>query len=296
MKKILVLFFLMSLFSGYSQSVITGKIIEKGSKEPIRCVWVKVSHDESDTTVYSDSLGYFSFTPQFDGKYHLSFQTVSHDFLSVAIIADTVRNPINVEMEPYQYNEPIEDLAKQDQFGLTFIAISFLPYQSFVNDDFHRTFYLSFYVFDHRMKLASFDQLGISWSLLNFQWNRFANPVEGYDRYFSFNGSLFLYNRFLITKQKKRGQRGLFMDLGAGYRLPFYFSHSHFYDKNLKKNTRETHYQNVVKYNDFEAMVRLGYGFVNLFGTYRFTSIIKNPYTIEPAKWNIGIEIQPNFL
>ncbi len=296
MKNLFIVFFVTFFISGYSQSVITGQIIEKESKKPIRCVWVEVNHEELDTIVYSDSLGFFSFTPLFDGKYYLSFKSVSHDFLLITVIADTVKNPIIVEMEPFEYNDPIMDLAKQDQFGLTLIAISFLPYQSFVNDDFHRTFYLSFYAFDNRMKLASFDQLGISWSLLNFQWNRFANPVEGYDRYFSFNGSLFLYNRFLITKQKKRGQRGLFMDIGAGYRLPYYFSHSHFYDKNLKKNTREIHYRNVVKYNDFEAMMRLGYGFVNLFATYRFTSIIKSPYTIEPAKWNIGIEVQPNFL
>ena len=105
------------------------------------------------------------------------------------------------------------------------------------------------------------------------------------ERYFSVTTELFVFTRFVT---KTGDSRGFFADLGIGYSLAYTFRYTYYTDKYIKTSTRNIH-----KFNDFQAMFRLGFYAFDIKATYRLTDIIKDndEYNfIEPPKLTIGIE------
>ena len=105
------------------------------------------------------------------------------------------------------------------------------------------------------------------------------------ERYFSATTELFVFTRYVT---KANDDRGFFVDLGAGYSLPYNFKYTYYTDKYVKTSANHIH-----KFNDFQAMFRIGFYAFDIKATYRLTNIIKdndNFNLIEPPKLNIGIE------
>lgn len=129
----------------------------------------------------------------------------------------------------------------------------------------------------------------MKYSLFEFSWFTFGENISSTlqpnikEKYFSFSGSVFLYNRFILSKIKNTKKRGFFLDLGAGYRLPYVYNYFYFTDKNTRTSIRKIH-----KFNDFELFSRLGYANIAIFATYQLTDALKSNYYQTP-KLTIGL-------
>jgi hypothetical protein len=104
------------------------------------------------------------------------------------------------------------------------------------------------------------------------------------ERYFEASTNVGIYTRFIITTAGTIGHRGLFLDIGANYSLPYYFSYTYFTEDHIKTSQNKIH-----KFNDFQAMMRLGFYWGSIRATYRFTDVMKDDF-VESPKLTMGVE------
>lgn len=284
--------FLILPFFGFSQFTFSGQIVDFETKTPIPCAKIEVYYNDNDSVkmAFSDSNGKFSFDSIQSRNIFVSINRLDYDSYDEKIDLDSVRGEMIIELFAYGYEPYITDVTKEEMADFTVISIAYNPFLESFNSKYKSSFNFSIYAFEYKWKLNKIQQLGLRYSLLDFAWYKYGDNFSSTvfpnikERYFSFSASAFIYNRFIISKQKETGKRGLFLDLGVGYRLPYIFRYSYFPDKNTK-----TTYKKIIKYNDAELFGRIGYGSIAIYGTYRFFDMMKGIY-FEPPRFTIGIE------
>ncbi len=107
---------------------------------------------------------------------------------------------------------------------------------------------------------------------------------HGKERYFEASTNIGAYLRFVLSSAGKIGHRGAFVDVGAYYSLPYYFSYTYFTSDHIKTSQNKIH-----KFNDFQAMLRMGFYWGSIRANYRFMDVMKHDF-IEPPKLTLAIE------
>jgi len=290
MKK-LILLLLVSFFASeftFSQSVLKLTILDEDSQMPVANAGVLIENTLHKQTQFSDSNGIVIFRDIITDEYydikiiHIDYYEYYDDFL-----VDEIELKKEILLSNLYSENKIDDLAATDIFDMSIFSFAI----SQADNNFKYSFPMSFYAFENRFKLNRFMQFGMRTSLMELSWLRIDDGLDitatsGIkERYFIFSASYFIYHRFILSKTKDLGNRGLFFDYGIGYRIPYYAAYSSFTSKKSRFTER-----GIYKLNDFELMGRIGYSNFAIFANYRLTDIAKSAY-IEPPKLSIGIEV-----
>jgi hypothetical protein len=290
MKK-LILLLLISFFASeraFSQSTLTLTILDEDSQMPVANAGVLIENTLHKQIQFSDSNGIVIFRDLITDEFydikiiHIEYYEYYDDFL-----VDEIELKEEILLSNLYSENKIEDLAATDIFDMSIFSFGISP----ADNNFKYSYPMSFYAFENRFKLNRFMQFGMRTSLIEFNWLRIADDIDVLatsgikERYFIFSASYFIYHRFILSKTKDLGNRGLFFDYGVGYRIPYYAAYSNFTSKKSRFTER-----GIYNLKDFEMMVRIGYSNFSIFGTYRLTNIAKSKF-IEPPKLNIGVEV-----
>lgn len=290
--RILVLCFILIIIifsTNFAQNSLKGKIIDFDTKNPVPCAQISLWGDvDADTVTNSD--GEFMFENLEEGEYtiyinHNNYNSTDEDI--------EIKSGLNkYEKAIYSYDSDsfyIQDLAAEDIFDIGTFTLFFNPTMKNFDRNFTSGYPIVLYNLEPKFRINDIQQIGLRFSLFELNWLKFNDNVSITtnanikERYFSISGSAFIYNRFLITTEETGG-RGLFFDLGAGYKIPYYYAYTYLTDDFTKTTTKK-----INNYNDFEAMARIGYSWVAILATYRFNDNLKTGY-IQPPNLNIGFE------
>ena len=277
-----------------AQISIRGNVFDFDTKLPVSCAEVYISTDYTDESFTTNNFGNFEFYDIEEGQeVFISINHKSYYSKDISFIAnnDTVLDieVYNIESENYK----IEDLTKEDVGSVSIITLMYAPSTDF-KTTFLSSFPLSFYRFDFRTQLGKTNQLGFNFSLFELAWYELANKnsltttQNIKERYFITSGSIYTYYRQIFTKHGSKGSRGLFLDLGIGYTLPYYSAYSYFINEDSRYTMRR-----IYKYNDINAFVRLGYANVAFIAKYSFNDVMKSGYYDIP-KFSLGIDFPLN--
>ena len=285
---IVILVFLIAFpFIMEAQTSFQGYVFDIDTKTPLSCVEVEIMGSEKDIRAYSNSEGLFVFNDLPEGDYYISTDFSDYMYYEDDVYVETGIDDYNIEL--YLIDSPIsriEDIADEDILDLGTCISFYSPSIANFNNDFKSDFSIEMYNIEARFKLANRLQLGFKTMPIALRWTSFSNPDAGFtkQRYFSASAGLFIYTRIIPTVLPNSGKRGMFIDLGAGYILPYYFAESKFTSKYNRETGRHFH-----NYKDFEAMFRLGFTWLAVKATYRFTDILNAGYT-QPPRLQFGIE------
>ncbi|MES2513647.1 MAG: hypothetical protein V4580_05855 [Bacteroidota bacterium] len=95
--------------------------------------------------------------------------------------------------------------------------------------------------------------------------------------------NLGLINHFTFFNNKYQNTDGLKIDIGVIYNFPLVFKQVRLFDSDTKISTNHIH-----TYNDFSAILRIGYKYFGIQAEYSLNSFLKNAY-IEPPVLKAGI-------
>jgi hypothetical protein len=239
----------------------------------------------------TDSHGNFSFDELPNGRY--SLHVYRDDYKDATYIARIKDSSVTLDITIYSVRSRTQpyknDIAEEDIYHGAF-AILF----SSVKDDVAKKTIkgqLSFeWTYSFKRKLTRFDQAGIELTPIKLYWCPLKNDTiitkEVYDKekYFAYYISIFAYNRLFLTKQKKTGNPGFFLDTGIGYELPAIFEYR--YNDGSGHKGKQTGIHN---YKEVSGLLRLGFDVFSIKATYRFFDILKNDFP-QPPRLRIGIE------
>ena len=288
----LLLITLFTINSVKAQSSIQGIAIDADSQKPLSCVQVKIQggDNELDTILFTKDNGVFVLNNIENGFYYICLTRIDYRNNDKEVELNDSSFNMNFQMYSiYSDSFHFEDIASEDIFDFTLGFDIYSPALQESDDKFKSVFAFD-YGYEGRFKLANRMQLGIRYSPLKVKWmamnsdTMITNVPHGKERYFEASTSLGLYLRYIITTRGYKGNRGLFVDLGASYSLPYYFSYTYFTDEHIKTSQNK-----IRKFNDFQAMFRLGFYWGSLRANYRFTDIMKDEF-IQPPRLTLGIE------
>jgi len=289
-KQLLVILSLI-LSNGLSaQTQISAKVIDRDTHMPVSCASVNLyAYDgDLDTTVFTDHNGRFTFETEYGYEFSISrsgYMTYSGDIEEDNILTDTVFYIYSNYSDSFK----IEDIAEEDAFDVSMGFDVFSPGLSTSDDKFKSVFSI-YYAYEVKTKLANNFQLGFRYEPIKLKWMTMNSDTlltsipHQKERYFQASIGLDFYLRYIFNVQGLHNYRGAFMDVGAGYSMPYYFSYTYFTEDHLK--TVRNHIHN---FKDFSAMVRIGYYIGAIKATYRFTDIMKDNF-IQPPKLTLAVE------
>jgi hypothetical protein len=288
--KTIVLFILLLPASLFAQVDISGVIKDIDTKEPVACATVYLWYGETDLETQTAFDGSFTLSGVDDGEYYI--EIYKEGYRSDGVDVSVEGEALNLEIEIYEnYSESfvIEDIADFDTYDLGYGIRFFSPKLAETDTSFSSNISIDTYFLDTRFKLANRMQMGFKISPLVLQWTRFSDPATGIakERYFGASASLFVYIRAITTVVKPLNSRGMFIDLGAGYTIPYYYAHSTISEANKYERSTVRH---INRLNDIEAMMRIGFAWGAIKANYRFTDMLKVPY-VQTPKLALGVEI-----
>jgi hypothetical protein len=277
---------------------ISGKVYDSASRLPLDSAVVNIFNSARmfQATRYTDTSGYFMVDSLPPSKYEVyvmrrSFRVYQND----VAVADSSHY-----LTPYLYKENqdwhprdsfIEDIAAEDIVHAG-IAVSFYNPPLNAGPGLFKSSFNTEWISCYKTKLTRYSQLGFEFSPFKLAWHYLdkdtinTSQIFKNEKYFAYYVNAFVFGRLFITKQKKNGYPGLFIDLGGGYDLPIFFRYSYFPEKSHKAVVKNIH-----NFQEVSAMFRLGFDLVTVKATYRFFDILKNDFT-QPPKLKIGLEIQ----
>jgi hypothetical protein len=281
----------------HAQSIVhKGVVLDELLQDPIACMAIKIHdvHNEmvKDTLIFTDFNGEFTYLsvdshPYLDvelsreGFYHEDLNNHYLEYDSIWVLKATA----------YDSYYGIDDSNSVTTFymDLNAMRLSYVPFMENYNSKYSSYFVFSTYIVEPIYDFYSdLSQIGMRISYLDFSWLRFSdtysltNLPNEKERYFSFGASFYLFHRFTFTKHNR--SKGLFLDMGAGYHIPYYYSYVIKQEKSLKTVNRD-----IYKYNDLRAYARLGYSSFAVYATYRFFDVMQVGYA-EPPQWEVGLE------
>ena len=292
MKKALSLFILIIVASSImnAQYKISGKVIDIDTGEPVQCADIYLWGDDIDmeTMTAADGsyelsdLDYGDYTIQVDAYYY------RQDWADITVENESVIKDFSI----YSFDSPsytIEDIASYDAFDIS-SGISFYS-PALIDDDknFASNITIDIYSYESKFKLANRTQMGFKLCPLKLQWTKFSDPEDGFDkeRYFGAYAAFGMYFRFIPTLIGKDKHRGMFIDIGGTYNIPYYYAHAGISSDNEYQRTVTRH---IHKLNEFEAMARIGFSWFAVKATYRFTDVLKDNF-FETPKLQLGIDL-----
>ena len=292
-KSTLLIFTMLLTNALLAQYSISGIVKDADTKQALSCVQVNVySHASSFDTTFSTST---------DGKFNIN--GLEEGFYSIYFEKDNYRgdnnneyeiisNSLNLNIELFSYDSEtykIEDIANEDAFDFTFGFDLYSPAMQDSDSKFKSVFSFD-YAYEGKVKLANRVQLGFRYAPLKLKWMQMNNDTlitnvpHTNERYFEASTSLGIYTRFILSTTGSDAHRGMFFDIGASYSLPYYFSYTYFTEDHIKTS------QNKIRnFNDFQAMVRLGFYWGSIRANYRFTDVMKDNF-VESPKLTLGVE------
>ncbi len=292
LKQILVVISILSSSILLAQNPIKRVVLDADSHIPIASASVEISSFDGsvDTTLFTNQNGEFFIEILTEYDYYISRTYYSSLAGSIEFDGNTPQDTI-FYLEPIDCDcSKIEDIAKEDAFDFTIGFDLFSPAMVDSDDKFKSVFSFD-YAYEGKVKLANNIQLGFRYSPLKIKWmtmhsdTLITNIPHTKEGYLKVSTNVSVYTRFIFTtQQNNHGYRGLFLDIGAGYSLPYYFTYTYFTEEHTKTSTNHIH-----NFNDFQAMARIGYYWGSIKATYRFTDILKDDY-IQPPKLTLGIE------
>lgn len=279
----------------FAQNNLSGVVLDYDTRVPVTCATVVISGWESDNSVSehivkTDENGRFIFTNLATSKYWIEVTSEDYRIFLSDSYYDIQKQVSDLEILLYSYESEsykMIDVADQDVFDLSFAANLYSPSIIESDDIFKQNTSIQFYNINLRFKLANKLQMGFIYNPIELSWHSANKPATGYikERYFGAYTSLSVHFRFIPTVIKKTGARGLFIDLGAGYKLPYYYAYSRFIDDYTKLTTRHIH-----RNNEFDVFARIGYSWGAVKINYRLTDILKGQH-VEPPKLSLGVEL-----
>lgn len=280
----------------WAQTQITCRVLDYDTHLPVSNVEVYLYAYEGDldTTVYTDHNGRFTFRSYYGYDFDISktgYLTYTGNVEDDSILTDTVFYIYSNNSESYK----LKDIASDDVFDMSIGFDLFSPDLS-ASDDKFKSVFSFYYAYEVKTKIANNFQLGFRYEPIKMKWMTMNSDTlltsipHQKERYFQASGGLDFYLRYIFNVQGLRNYRGAFMDVGAGYSLPYYFSYTYFTEDHLK--TVRNHIHN---FKDFSAMVRIGYYIGSIKATYRFTDIMKDDF-IQPPKFTLGLEFNIPFI
>ncbi len=281
-----------------AQYVFEGTVVDIDTKQPIACatiwIWYSSAEVDLDTNIHTNTEGYFKLIIEDDNATDaiVSFEIYKDGYRTLKKKCDKQDDKLPKVYELYSYESKsykIEDIAKKDYFDFTFGFDLYSPSTDDSDDKFKSVFSFN-YGYEGKIKLANRVQLGFRYVPLKVKWmsmnsdTSIVTIAHGDERYFEASTNVGIYTRFIITTTGTIGHRGLFLDVGANYSLPYYFTYTYFTKDHIK-----TSYNKIRKFNDFQAMLRLGFYWGSIRVTYRFTDVMKDDF-VEPPKLTLGVE------
>ena len=259
---------------------------------PLSCVQVKIQGDDNelDTILFTKDNGVFVLNNIENDFYYIYLTRINYRNNDMGV--ELHDSSFNMNFEMYNINSDsfhIEDIASEDISDFTIGFDMYSPALQESDNKFKSVFSFD-YAYEGKFKLANRLQLGVRYAPLKMKWmamnsdTMITNVPHGKERYFEASTSLGLYLRYIISTRGDKGNRGLFFDIGASYSLPYYFSYTYFTDEHTKTSRNKIH-----KFNDFQAMLRLGFYWGSLRANYRFTDIMKEDF-IQPPRLTLGVE------
>ena len=281
-----------------AQYTFEGTVVDIDTKQPIACanIWIWYSSDEVDldTNIRTNTEGYFKLVIEDDNATDviISFEINKDGYRTLKKKCDNQGGKHPKVYELYSYdsdNYKIEDIAKSDYFDLTFGFDLYSPSMDDSDDKFKSVFSFN-YGYEGKAKLTNRMQLGFRYVPLKVKWmamnsdTSIVTIAHDKERYFEASTSFGIYTRFIFSTAGAIGHRGLFLDVGANYSLPYYFSYTYFTEDHIKTSQNK-----IRKFNDFQAMMRLGFYWGSIRATYRFTDVMKDDF-VESPKLTLGVE------
>jgi hypothetical protein len=272
-----------------AQYKISGKVVDIDTGEPIQCADIYLWGDDIDVETMTAADGSYEFFDLEQGEYTIQVNSYSYrqEWDDISLENESVIK----DFEMYSYGSPsfrIDDIASFDAFDMS-TGISFYS-PAIIEDDksFASNITIDTYSYESKFKLANRTQMGFKLSPLKLQWTKYSDPADGLEkeRYFAALASFGLYVRFIPTLTGTDKHRGMFIDIGGSYNIPYYFAHAAISSENEYQRTVTRHLH---KLNEFEAMARIGFSWFALKATYRFTDVLKDNY-IETPKLQLGVD------
>lgn len=289
----------------FAQYTVEGTVKDIDTNEPLSNIIIHINHIDSSTpevVVITDKLGYFNIDIDEEfGEIDLEIYHYNYrDYYKVLNIYDDsdssfigkVLDNFDVEILLYSYDSDsyiIEDIAEIDVFDFTLGFDVFSPKLNETDNKFSSVFSV-YYAGESKIALADRLQLGINYMPLKLKWMKMNNDAtitsvsHNKEQYFEASTSLGIFTRYIITTGGKKRYRGMFVDLGVSYTIPYYFSYTYFTDNHTRTSQNRIH-----NFKDFQAMFRLGYYWGSIRANYRFTDIMKDGYIQQP-RVNLAIE------
>ncbi len=273
-----------------AQVSLIGNVKDIDTREVLHCAEVFLySGNKNSYETRTCIDGSFSFTDlEQDTDYCLEIYYKNYRMYEKCWVdIDTESEELEILM--YSYNSPsykISDIANQDiaDFGFAFLY----NFDLSQNSEFIYGVTWQIYSFDLRLKLANKLQFGFKYIPIELSWINLSNNDQTVfkEQYMGASTKFGIYLRTIVTTHKLNGSRGLFIDGGVSYNLPYYYAHSVFIDKYNKSSVS----RNIHKFNEFKAFARIGFGWGAVIAEYRFTDILKTNY-LQPPEMRIGIEL-----
>lgn len=281
---------LFNFFYSYGQTQIKARVLDYDTHLAVSCASVEINDasGDIDTTVFTNQDGEITFYTNIGYNIYIN----RNGYLSYNGVVEDDSISTKLIFYIYKYdsdNFKIDDIAKQDVFDIVFGFDVFSPILVESENKFNYVFSF-YYAYEGKFKLAKNLQMGFSYQPLKIKWMAMNSDTlitkipHAKERYFQASTSMDIYFRYIFTTYGPRNNRGLFLDLGGGYTLPYYFSYTYFTEDYLKTSRNHIH-----NFNDFSVMARLGFFWGSIRGTYRFTDILKSDF-IQPSKLTLSVE------
>lgn len=186
----------------------------------------------------------------------------------------------------------ITDIAQQNFFDAGYSFNFYSPKIDETDKYFKSNLSVDFF-FEFQFKIIKNFQIGTKITPFKMAWDNIKTDTiittldHEKERYFSISSEYFIFLRYVSTAFD---MRGLFVDFGAGYSLPYVYNYQYYTSKYVKTSVRNIH-----NFNNFQAMFRIGFLAFDIKATYRLTDFLKDEY-IQTPRLNIGIEFNiPTF-
>ena len=121
------------------------------------------------------------------------------------------------------------------------------------------------WLYSYKTKLTSYNQLGIDLIPVKLVWHSLfkdtlvTKEIFDAERYFGWYSSVFVYNRLIMSRQRRGGFLGAFLDIGLGYEFPITYKYSYRPSRDSKYILKRLH-----KYNEVSAIARLGFDYYSI--------------------------------
>lgn len=291
---LIFIFLLGSSQLSFSQTYkISGRIIDGNTEAGLDSVYLNffIKEYKEWKWVETDPNGYFEFDSLVPGKHNLQIRRESYKTRHMLI--EITDHSITEDVKIYRKGSPVdlavEDLAFADIQHMGFAWTFYNPPHRSKSELFSSS--VKFELFSaYKAKISNVNQVGIEISPLSLVWHQFDTDNQGgtelkeNEKYFGAYFTLGVFHRLILSKRKKKGTLGSFLDLGIAYELPYLFRYSYLTGTNHKHLLKNIH-----KRNEFSTCLRLGFDIFSLKASYRLSNIMKAGY-LSPPKLKIGVE------